>query len=117
MSVASFCEVSIVIECEYGAEGLRDLDRFISRARIELVAVDPEQGQVARSAFSRFCKGPHRSGLNYRDCFPMRPRSAGASPCSARAMISSTPTCSSSGFSMGDRLSIGAADVDICCKP
>ena len=69
MSVASFVEISIVIESRYGAEGLRDLDRFISRGRIELIPVDTEQGQLARSAFSRFGKGRHRAGLNYGDCF------------------------------------------------
>ena len=69
MSVASFVETSIVIESRYGAEGLRDLDRFISRAAIELIPVDQEQGQIARSAFSRFGKGRHRAGLNYGDCF------------------------------------------------
>lgn len=69
MSVASFVESSIVIESRYGAEGLRDLDRFISRAGIELIPVDEEQGQLARSAFSRFGKGRHRAGLNYGDCF------------------------------------------------
>jgi ribonuclease VapC len=69
MSVASFLETSIVIESRYGAEGLRDLDRFISRAAIELTPVDQEQGQLARSAFSRFGKGRHPPGLNYGDCF------------------------------------------------
>jgi ribonuclease VapC len=69
MSVASFVEVSIVIEARYGAEGLRDLDRFISRANVELIPVDPEQGHLARSGFSRFGKGRHRAGLNYGDCF------------------------------------------------
>ena len=69
MSVASFVESSIVIESRYGAEGLRDLDRFISRGGIELIPVDQDQGQLARSAFSRFGKGRHRAGLNYGDCF------------------------------------------------
>src|SRR5882724_4239742 len=69
MSVASFVETSIVIESRYGADGLRDLDRFISRAGIELIAVDTGQAHLARSAFSRFGKGRHRAGLNYGDCF------------------------------------------------
>jgi len=69
MSVASFVETSIVIESRYGAEGLHDLDRLVSRAGIELVLVDREQGQLARSAFSRFGKRRHRAGLNYGDCF------------------------------------------------
>ena len=69
MSVASFVESSIVIESRYGAEGLHDLDRFLSRASIELIPVDAEQGQLARTAFNRFGKGRHRAGLNYGDCF------------------------------------------------
>jgi ribonuclease VapC len=62
-------ETSIVIESRYGAAGLRDLDRFFSRANIELIPVDQEQGQLARSGFSRFGKGRHRAGLNFGDCF------------------------------------------------
>lgn len=69
MAVATFVEISIVIEARHGAEGLRDLDHFISRAAIELVPVDAEHGKLARSAFSRFGKGRHRAGLNYGDCF------------------------------------------------
>jgi ribonuclease VapC len=69
MSVATFVETSIVLEARHGAEGVRDLDRFMTRAGIELVPVDAEQGQVARGAFSRFGKGRHRAGLNCGDCF------------------------------------------------
>ena len=69
LSVANFVEVSIVIESRYGAEGLRDLDLFLDRAAIELVAVDIEQGRLARHAFSRFGKGRHQAGLNFGDCF------------------------------------------------
>jgi ribonuclease VapC len=69
MSVANFVEVSIVIESRHGAEGLRELDRFIERAGIELVGVDARQGRVARDAFSRFGKGRHAAALNFGDCF------------------------------------------------
>lgn len=69
MSTAGFVESSIVIETRYGAEGLRDLDRLLARAAIELVPVDSEQAYVAREAFSRFGKGRHRAGLNFGDCF------------------------------------------------
>ena len=69
MSVATFVEVSIVLESRFGAEGLRDLDAFVERADIELVAVDAEQGKIARRAFSRFGKGRHQAGLNFGDCF------------------------------------------------
>ena len=69
MSVANFVESSLVIESRQGAEGLRELDFFIDRAGIHLVAVDAEQGKVARRAFSQFGKGRHPAGLNYGDCF------------------------------------------------
>lgn len=69
MSVANHVECSIVIESRYGADGIHRFDRFVSRAEIEVVSVDREQGDVARSAFRRFGKGRHRAGLNYGDCF------------------------------------------------
>ena len=69
MSVANYGEVSIVIESRYGAEGLRELDRFVDHAGIELVGVDVGQGKIARDAFSRFGKGRHPAGLNFGDCF------------------------------------------------
>ena len=69
MSIATFVEVSIVIDARHSAEGLRDLGRFLSRAGIELIVVDADQGRAARDAFARFGKGHHRAALNYRDCF------------------------------------------------
>ncbi|MEA2238989.1 MAG: ribonuclease VapC [Thermoanaerobaculia bacterium] len=69
MSAANFVEVSIVIECRYGAEGLRDLDHFVERSGIELVPVDAEQARMARVGFGRFGKGRHQAGLNFGDCF------------------------------------------------
>ncbi len=69
LSVASFVEISIVIEARYGAEGVRHFDRFLDRADVTVVAVDVEQGKLARQAFSRFGKGRHAAGLNFGDCF------------------------------------------------
>ncbi len=69
LSTATFVEISMVIEAKRGAEGLRDLDLFLTTAGIDLVALDGEQAQAARRAFSRFGKGRHRAGLNYGDCF------------------------------------------------
>src|SRR5262245_22854105 len=69
VSTATWVEASIIIESRFGAEGLRDLDLLLSKASIELIAVDVEQAHVARLAFSRYGKGRHPAGLNYGDCF------------------------------------------------
>ncbi len=69
LSVGSYVEASIVLEVRHGAEGVRELDRILERAGIELVAVDAEQGRAARDAFSRFGKGRHPAALNFGDCF------------------------------------------------
>jgi len=69
LSVANWVEISIVVEARHGAEGVRDLERFIDLASIELVPVDEEHGRVARDAWVRFGKGRHRAALNFGDCF------------------------------------------------
>ena len=69
MSIATFVEASIAIEGRLGAEGARELDRFLNRAEIELVPVDLEQGRAARDGFDLYGKGRHRAALNYGDCF------------------------------------------------
>jgi len=69
LSIASLVEASIVIEARYGAEGVRHLDQFLDRADVAVVAVDVEQGKIARQAFSRFGRGRHAAGLNFGDCF------------------------------------------------
>jgi ribonuclease VapC len=69
LSAASFVETSIVVESRYGADGVRDLDLFMAKAQIELVAVDAEQAHLARQGFRLFGKGRHPAGLNFGDCF------------------------------------------------
>lgn len=68
MSVGNLLETSLVIESRFGAEGTRDLDQLIEKARIELVPVDLEQLGIARRAFSRFGKDRHPAALNFGDC-------------------------------------------------
>jgi ribonuclease VapC len=68
-SAASFVEISMIVESRYGADGMRDLDLFIAKAQLELVAVDVEQAHLARQAFREFGKGRHPAGLNFGDCF------------------------------------------------
>lgn len=68
LSTASFVETSMVIEVRYGAEGMRDLDEFIRRAGIELIAVTVDHAERARRAFIQFGEGRHPAGLNFGDC-------------------------------------------------
>ena len=69
MSTASYLEAAIVIEQRFGEPGGRELDLWLHRAGVDLVSVDAEQAEVARSTYRRFGKGRNRAGLNYGDCF------------------------------------------------
>ncbi|MEZ5583430.1 MAG: type II toxin-antitoxin system VapC family toxin [Candidatus Competibacteraceae bacterium] len=69
LSMASFVEVSLVIESRYGPEGIRDFDLLLSKAEIKLIPVDSEQALVARQAFRQYGKGRHSASLNFGDCF------------------------------------------------
>lgn len=80
MSAATLLEATMVIETRKGEAGGRELDLLIHRAGIEIVAVDPEQAEVARTAWRRFGKGRHPAALNYGDCFAYALAKVTASP-------------------------------------
>ncbi|MGI9161832.1 MAG: type II toxin-antitoxin system VapC family toxin [Mycobacterium sp.] len=69
MSTATYLEAAIVIETRFGESGGRELDLWLHRAGVNLVAVDADQADTARAAYRIFGKGRHRAGLNYGDCF------------------------------------------------
>lgn len=69
LSAANLLEASIVIESRKGETGGRELDLLLYRAGVEVVAVDQEQAEIARSAWRRYGKGRHPAALNYGDCF------------------------------------------------
>jgi ribonuclease VapC len=69
LSAANLVEVSIVIESRKGEAGARELDLLLFRTKIEIVAVDSDQAEIARIAWRRFGKGRHPAGLNFGDCF------------------------------------------------
>ena len=69
ISVASFVEISIIVEARFASEGIRDLDHFITAARIDIIPVDLDQGRLAREAYRLYGKGRHPAGLNFGDCF------------------------------------------------
>lgn len=58
----------MVLEGRRGDDAGSDLDQFLQRASIQVVAFDQEQLTTARAAFRRFGKGRHPAGLNFGDC-------------------------------------------------
>lgn len=70
LSAVSLLEASIILEARKGEAAGRELDLFVYRAGIEIVAVDQDQAEVARIAWRRYGKGRHPAGLNFGDCFP-----------------------------------------------
>lgn len=69
ISVASYVELSMVVENQLGADGMRQAETFVRRAGIIIEPVTLEQGELARQAFLDFGKGRHTAGLNFGDCF------------------------------------------------
>lgn len=69
LSAANLLEAAMVIESRKGESGGRELDLLLYRAGIEVVALDQDQAEIARSAWRRFGKGRHPAALNYGDCF------------------------------------------------
>ncbi|MFC0206557.1 type II toxin-antitoxin system VapC family toxin [Sphingobium terrigena] len=69
ISVASYVELSMVIESQLGPEGMRQAEAFFRRAGITIEPVTLDHGELARQAFLDFGKGRHKAGLNFGDCF------------------------------------------------
>jgi ribonuclease VapC len=69
ISVASYVELSLVIENQLGPDGMRQAEAFFRRAGVVIEPVTLDQGELARQAFLDFGKGRHKAGLNFGDCF------------------------------------------------
>ncbi len=69
VSAANIFETGIVLEAKGGQALGREFDLFVVRANFQVVSVDAEQAELARSAWRKFGKGRHRAGLNFGDCF------------------------------------------------
>jgi ribonuclease VapC len=69
VSAVSVFETGIVLESRIGGGAGREFDLLIIRSKIEVVAVDAEQAELARSAWRRYGKGRHPAALNFGDCF------------------------------------------------
>lgn len=69
LSAANALETGIVLEARRGEAAGREFDLFVVRAKLEVVSVDAEQADIARSAWRKYGKGRHAAGLNFGDCF------------------------------------------------
>jgi ribonuclease VapC len=69
LSAASVLETGIVLESRQGEAAGREFDLFVVRANLQIVSVDAEQAELARSAWRRYGKGRHPAALDYGDCF------------------------------------------------
>ena len=65
----NFLETSMLLLGRLGEDGLRDLDHYISRSKMEIAPFTESQARLARDAFKRFGKGRHPARLNLGDCF------------------------------------------------
>ena len=68
ISVFNWLETAIVIESKKGEAGARELDLLLHRAQIEIVAMNPDQSEIARTAWRAYGKGNHPAGLTIGDC-------------------------------------------------
>ena len=69
VSAANLLETGIVLEARRGEAAGREFDLFTLRTELEIVSVDRDQTEIARSAWRKYGKGRHRAGLNFGDCF------------------------------------------------
>jgi ribonuclease VapC len=69
VSAASVLETGIVLEARQGEAAGREFDLFVVRAKLQIVPVDAEQADLARSAWRKYGKGRHPAALNFGDCF------------------------------------------------
>src|SRR5579863_3753691 len=69
ISAATVLETGMILEARRGEAAGREFDLFVVRANLQIVPVDAEQTDLARSAWRRYGKGRHPAALNSGDCF------------------------------------------------
>src|ERR1700730_10430412 len=69
VSAVTRVELAFVIEGRKREAGRERLERFFRLTGTEIVAVTPQQAEIAIDAFRRFGRGRHRAALHIGDCF------------------------------------------------
>jgi ribonuclease VapC len=80
MSAGNVLESALVAETRRGEAAGRELDLLLHRAEVQVVSVDAEHVELARSAWRRYGKGRHPAGLNFGDCFAYALAAASGEP-------------------------------------
>jgi len=57
-----------VLAARRGESAGREFDLFLVRANLQIVSVDREQAEIARSAWRKYGNGRHPAALNFGDC-------------------------------------------------
>jgi ribonuclease VapC len=68
VSAATVLEAGIVLEARRGESAGREFDLFVLRANLQIVPVDAEQANLARSAWRKYGQGRHPAALDFGDC-------------------------------------------------
>jgi ribonuclease VapC len=84
ISAANVLETGIVLEARRGESAGREFDLFLVRANLQVVSVDGEQAEIARSAWRKYGKGHHPAALNFGDCFAYALAKAASEPLLAK---------------------------------
>ena len=69
VSAVTRVELAFVIEGRKRDAGRERLERFFQLSGAEIIAVTPQQAEIAVGAYRRFGRGRHRASLNIGDCF------------------------------------------------
>lgn len=69
ISAATVLEAAMVLETRLGEPGGSELELWLHKVGVEIVAVEPDHADQARRAWRRYGEGRHPAGLNYGDCF------------------------------------------------